>query len=661
MARALIVDDNSENRYLLQCILSANGFDVDSATNGREALDHAEKQPPDLVLSDILMPVMDGFALCRNWKQSPTLSHIPFIVYTATYTQPKDEEFALSLGADLFIVKPAEPPELMRLVQQVLERRKRGQLPANQADALAEAPYLRQYNEVLIRKLEDKLLEVERANQRLLIKEFAIASSKAGIAMADLTGRLEYVNAAFVRLWRKASEELVGQSLQVFFPEARQRESVMQQLRESRYWSGELTGHGAGGKFTALVEIHTVLDTEATPLCLMIRCTDITEQERMREQLQRAQRMESLSQFAAGIAHDLNNLLTMIFANLNLSDEAPASNSAPLDRAALVSAFERAREMSRRLLAFGKGTTAPRQVVSVRTTVEESCRLSLVGSKTELRLDFVEPLYNVSANATELSEVFCNIAINARQVMGDSGMLQVTANNRWHEGNASGELCNGQYVVVEFRDNGPGIDVAMQQRIFEPFFTSRRDGSGLGLAMCRAIINSYGGKISLSSSSGAGATFEVWLPATEQPVTNQALPVKLVPEKGSGRVLVLDDEELICRLAARHLERLGYEVTTATTGEAVIALYEKARAEGRAFDLFILDLGIHQGMGGVATLAALRAMDADIVALACTGEADETAAAEVKAQGFVGLLGKPFWGHELASMVKATMATRRRG
>ena len=209
MPTALIVDDNGDNRYLLECILSAKGFDVISAANGLEALSRAENSLPDLVLSDILMPVMDGFSFCRQWKQSQRFKAIPFVFYTATYTDPKDEEFALSLGADLFIVKPADPDELVRLVQSVLERRAAGQLLTLADGPNDETPYLRQYNEVLIRKLEDKLLQVEKANQGLLVKDFAIASSRAGIAIADLDGCINYANAAFSRLWSKGNESLV--------------------------------------------------------------------------------------------------------------------------------------------------------------------------------------------------------------------------------------------------------------------------------------------------------------------------------------------------------------------------------------------------------------------------------------------------------------------
>jgi len=659
MPRALIVDDNPENRYLLQCLLSANGFEVISASNGREALDRAESLVPDLVLSDILMPVMDGFSLCREWKQSARLKTVPFVFYTATYTDPQDEQFARSLGADLFVVKPAEPNELIRVVHGLLDKHSQGELPPQSSTITNEAPYLRQYNEVLIRKLEDKLLQVERANQHLLIKDYAIASSKSGIAMADLTGRINYTNDSFVRLWRREDEEIMGQGLERLFSRNEQWAAVSEQLQRSRYWSGQLLGRGrASGDFVAQTEIHTVCDTQGVPLCLMVVCSDITEQERMRQELQRAQRMESLSQFAAGIAHDFNNLLTAIFAVLDLSNPASAEVLDPTLRASIIGAFQRAREMTRRLLNFGKGTAAPRRVVPIRPIVEESCRLSLAGSSTRLDIECREPLCEVHANATELGEVFGNIALNARQAMQDSGELRVSITNQTVGDADATSLGPGEYVSIEFKDSGPGIDAATQQRIFEPFFTSKPEGSGLGLAMSRAIVNSYGGQIELSSSLGTGTTFRVWLPATAQLTkVASATPVPL-PDRVAGRILVLDDDETIGRIMSCQLQKQGYEVQVATDGARAIELHRQARTDGQAFDLLIFDLTVSNGLGGAAALAVLRGESPGIVALACSGRADEATAAEVKAQGFVGLLAKPFLAHELASLVSAVIARR---
>jgi CheY-like chemotaxis protein len=165
--KLLIVDDNEQNLYMLQVLLEGHGYQVASARDGAEALELARRDPPDVIISDILMPVMDGFSLCREWKKDEGLRAIPFVFYTATYTDPKDEEFALSLGAERFIVKPQEPDVFMEMVQQVIKNGETGRLVALHEPEEGETTFFREYNEVLIRKLEDKLVQLEETNRAL--------------------------------------------------------------------------------------------------------------------------------------------------------------------------------------------------------------------------------------------------------------------------------------------------------------------------------------------------------------------------------------------------------------------------------------------------------------------------------------------------------------
>ena len=167
MPRALIVDDLAENRYLLESLLRGHGYRVTSATNGAEALEKARQEPPDVVISDILMPVMDGFSLCRAWKQDAQLESVPFVFYTATYTDPKDEQLALSLGADRFIIKPVEPEVFVAAISEVLAEQEQHELSSRAPEPSSEAAFLRLHNEALVRKLEHKVQELEAANRAL--------------------------------------------------------------------------------------------------------------------------------------------------------------------------------------------------------------------------------------------------------------------------------------------------------------------------------------------------------------------------------------------------------------------------------------------------------------------------------------------------------------
>lgn len=208
MPSVIIADDKEENLYLLEVLLKSDGYDVTLARNGQQALEMARRNPPDLIISDILMPIMDGFTLCRLWRQDTVLKDIPFVFYTATYTDPKDERFALNLGADLFIVKPKEPAEFMSLICGVLSKHKKGELKGMPEAQPSQEVYLKEYNEALIRKLEDKLEQLEQSNRELAQKDVfnhaVLNSVAASMAVIGENGEVLAVNNAWDRDSKRA-------------------------------------------------------------------------------------------------------------------------------------------------------------------------------------------------------------------------------------------------------------------------------------------------------------------------------------------------------------------------------------------------------------------------------------------------------------------------
>jgi PAS domain S-box-containing protein/putative nucleotidyltransferase with HDIG domain len=215
MKKALIVDDHAENLYLLEVLLKGNGFDVIKAMNGAEALESAHKTPPDIIISDILMPVMDGFSLCRKWKADEQLKHIPFIFYTATYTELKDEKFATSLGADRFLLKPQEPEALIQILAEFIEKKHTVTSPKPLGE---EMEFFRQHNEILFSKLEEKMSDLEIVNQKLKAKEEALQKNETFLDsiienIPDMIFVKEAETLNFVR-FNKAGEELLGQNRQ---------------------------------------------------------------------------------------------------------------------------------------------------------------------------------------------------------------------------------------------------------------------------------------------------------------------------------------------------------------------------------------------------------------------------------------------------------------
>jgi PAS domain S-box-containing protein len=227
MKRLLVVDDDEENLYLLRMLLEGQGFAVDLANNGAEALEKARQDPPDLIVSDILMPVMDGFALCRQWKADDCLSRVPFVFYTATYTDRRDEQLALDLGADAFIIKPAEPENFMAEILAVLARAEAGH-PVSPHEIEGEGKVtLQQYNEALVRKLECKMLQLENANQTLeqeilerkraeeslRLTQFSVDHAADSVFWTDSAGRLLHVSDSTCRNLGYQRDELLAMTL----------------------------------------------------------------------------------------------------------------------------------------------------------------------------------------------------------------------------------------------------------------------------------------------------------------------------------------------------------------------------------------------------------------------------------------------------------------
>jgi PAS domain S-box-containing protein len=658
MPIALIVDDKEEGLYFLQCLLTANGFEVMTASNGKEALDRAGQKLPDLVISDILMPEMDGFRLCRQWRQDERFRSIPFVFYTATYTDEKDEEFALGLGADLFVMKPKDPDEFLRIIQDFIDRHRRGELHRGVAAITEESTYLQTYNKALVRKLENKVLQLEEANQALAIKEFALATSIAGIVMADLSGTITYVNNSFAEMWGYECAELTGKPLAFLAADGTAVSSIIETLRVKGPWIGELNANKKGGlPFTVQVAAHTVTDPKNAPICLMASCMDITETKRLHEELRRSQNLEALSIFAAGIAHDFNNLLTGLFNNLELAQEQlPAGSPAQKQFTLAISVFERARDLTQNLLTFAKGGSTTRRAVSVSNIIRECCTLSLSGSS--IRHDFAadDPLELIEASANQLSQVFTNIILNARQAMDDNGVLTISANNCILKAGQVATLPEGNYVRIRFEDSGPGIPEKVIPKIFDPFFTTKQKGSGLGLATSYSIVKSHGGHIQAASPAGGGAMLEIWLPAqkTEKPEEFAKKDLEFIA--GSGRILVMDDEECIRSVAETMLTRAGYDVTLAADGKEALYIYREALSAHNPYDLTILDLTVRGGLGGEEALAELLKMDPRAVVIASTGYSDNSALPHLKQFGFAGMLPKPYSRYELLSMVKATIS-----
>jgi two-component system cell cycle sensor histidine kinase/response regulator CckA len=382
---------------------------------------------------------------------------------------------------------------------------------------------------------------------------------------------------------------------------------------------------------------------------MLVTLLDVTERAKAEEEVRKTQRLESLGLIAGGIAHDFNNLLTAVFGQIEmargrLDPEAPAAHE--LDVA--LSALARSRDLTRQLLTFSTGGAPARKILSVGKLLEDAVKLGLGGSSLRARIEVSPDLPPVEADEGQMSQILNNLLVNARQATPGAGEVLIRAGKRQLDSGEAPPLPAGAYVQIAIQDTGHGIPEHLLAKVFDPFFTTRPTGTGLGLATSYSMARRHGGLLSIASRVGEGTTLTLLLPAGQGRVAAQAVgtepsaaPVKPSPARRL-RILLMDDEPLVLKVGAKHLRKLGMQVETAVTGEEAVEMYRRRFADGDPHDVVILDLTVPGGMGGAAALERLREIDPGVVAIACSGYFEEGVMADPGKFGFAGVLGKPY-------------------
>jgi PAS domain S-box-containing protein len=385
-----------------------------------------------------------------------------------------------------------------------------------------------------------------------------------------------------------------------------------------------------------------IRDSSGTIQGVVLVFRDITEQRQLEEVLLRARKIESVGVLAGGIAHDFNNLLTGIMGNISLAMvlAGPGEQVAACLTEA-ENACRRATKLTRQLLTFSKGGAPVRQAVSIAELLTESANFALRGSNVRCVFTIAEGLWPADVDADQIDQAFHNVVLNAAQAMPEGGTVQVQADNVWLNAAEVPPLQEGRYVKISVHDQGSGIPAEIQSKIFDPYFSTKENGSGLGLATAYAIITKHDGFITVRSEKGEGASFAIYLPGSPDDV----MPVQDMVEKplvGNGKILVVDDEEVIRGLLSNMLTRIGYEVDCLSDGAAAIDVYQNAKAEGRPYTAVILDITIPGGMGGLEALEPLRAFDPQAKVLISSGYANSPVMANFQQYGFNGRIAKPY-------------------
>ena len=387
-------------------------------------------------------------------------------------------------------------------------------------------------------------------------------------------------------------------------------------------------------------------------------CIDVTEREQLDTDLSKSSKLETVGILAGGIAHDFNNILTAIIGNIGLA-RLSLDPSSELFKSLMAAegAGLRARDLAQQLLIFAHGGAPIQKTVSLGRVLKEWLAFAVRGSNTKILSSIAGDLWPVEADEGQLSQVINNLILNAQQAMPQGGTIHVVAENVTL-GHDNGLSLIGNYARTTIRDEGEGIIKAHLDKIFDPFFTTKTKGTGLGLAISYAIIKKHRGHMTVQSEPGQGATFCLYLPASEKKVG--APPDKgWTPPQGTGRILFMDDEPVIRRFAHKALASFGYHVEAVADGQQAIERYRAAQAEGRPYDGVVLDLTVPGGMGGREAMQALLAIDPAVRAIVSSGYSNDPIMANFKAYGFCGCINKPYQVEDLRMAASSFSFGRR--
>ena len=507
-------------------------------------------------------------------------------------------------------------------------------------------------NDVTERKnAVEALLESEEKYRQL------VEHAPAGIYEVDLTtGKLISVNDAMCEYVGYTREEFLNLNMWDLLTE----ESQQRQLpRLEKMLKGEPVPEEAehevickdGKKLSILVYTKIKYDN-GRPIRANTVAHDITDRKRLEEELSKGQKLESLGVLAGGIGHDFNNLLSGIMGNISLAKleaERGEDIMESLDEALRVSS--KASALTQQLLVFSKGGAPVKKAASIVEVLRDSAAFTLRGSKVKCHYQIAENLWAVEVDVGQFSQVIHNLVLNAMQAMSSGGEIRLVAKNVMLAEIPDVPLPPGRYVVIEIQDQGQGIAQKHLSQIFDPYFTTKSKGSGLGLTISYATIKRHDGHIAVESAVNEGTTFRIYLPATEtqpQEITNN----KNRAIKGKGNVLVMDDEEILRKVAERMLLELGYAVQCVEDGTEAIELYKTAQRSGKTFDAVIMDLTIPGGLGGKETIKRLLQIDSSANVIVSSGYSNDPIMSNYEEFGFRGVVTKPYKIEELSWVMR---------
>ncbi len=687
MTLVLVVEDSPTQAVELQILLENAGFQVEVARDGKAGLDRCKKRAIDVVLSDVVMPGMTGYELCRQIKSDPETVHIPVVLLTSL-SDPMDIIRGLECGADNFLTKPYDGTYLVGRVRRLLENRAaRGdrkvslgvevilmgrQFTINSEKEQMLDLLLSTFEEVLRsrqREFEAKLSEETlRESHRFL--QSALDALTKQVAIVNESGSIVAINASLRRFasengWANA-ENLEGSryldSWSSSLGAEPQRSKVsagLKAVQAGEQASFALEYSTQVGSSVRYFSLSIARFEDRSRILVAVEHEDITGRKQLERQFHHSQKMEAVGQLAGGVAHDFNNLLTVIrsYGDL-LRHEFPEGDTKRADLEEILRATDAAGALTKQLLAFGRQQMLKLEVLDVNAVISELDKMlrRLIGEDIAYATELDPNTPHVEADSGQIQQILMNLVINARDAMPKGGKITIeTSNVRIDEGysQAHNGLSVGPYVLIEVTDTGMGMTPEVQARIFEPFFTTKEigKGTGLGLSTVYGIVQQCKGHIWVYSEIDRGTTFKIYLPSADGAPMTVAEAAEASPSKGDETVLLVEDNVAVRGVLQRVLREAGYRVLSACDATEARAVCD---SHGEAIQLLLTDV-VMPGLSGPDLATELLAKRPDMKVLFMSGYSGTAITKHGMLREGLVFLQKPFSPVSVTRAVRAAL------
>ncbi len=635
----LVVDNSPVIRRILVHVLEGEGCIVDVAEDGLVALDRIAKQRPDVIFTDLIMPKIDGEKLSYIIRSTPELHDIFLVVLSGVALE--DNDATLRIGADVCIAKGTATAMKLN-IKMALERYRNNQRGASRSIEGLEGLYPREVTSELLMSKKHR--------------DVVLARMTEGVVELNYQGRIVMANSAALCLFALPEERVLGAELVQLLPEeAGQRISQwMERILPSgefhplvftydepvvvgeRQLMGNLVPVPEEETFFVIVILQDVSRRKALEL----------RQRQLEKELQRIRKLDAMSMMASGIAHDFNNLLTVISGNLEMARYVSRDDNVNQLLGESAKALHLTVQLIRQFTTFSDNYLPQKSQVHLAPLIKEMLTRRLEGTGIDFQLSASSEDLAITLDPDLISQVFVNLSNNAVEAMGSSGRISVVIDqiDGVEEATRTGQpVPGGNMARISFHDSGPGIAPAIVDQVFDPYFSTKQKGAqkgmGLGLTIVHSIVKKHGGLVWIDAPNEGGCRVLLYLPIQEQRLSDDA--AFATPGRGR-RVLVMDDEEMMRLINRKMFEHYGCMVSVASNGEEAVALFERQYQAGQPFDLCLLDLRVHGGMGGIEAARLIRQTAPDSPLVAVSGDAGSREMLRYQEYQFTAALAKPF-------------------